>query len=88
MSEITSLFHHIHHNNGKHEVHHCGGQHKKTDPKLDYAIVHCACGKHSINQLIAVGHTVSATFELAELTVRFTEKCPHGGWHIESGILD
>ena len=38
MSEILSIFHHIHHKDGKHEVHHCGRKHNRTDSKLNYEI--------------------------------------------------
>lgn len=87
MSEVLSLFHHIHHKNGEHQVHHCGGNHKEINPKLDYVIKHCSCGKHSIDKEVVVGHNVDENLELAELTIKFTEKCPSRGWHVESGIL-
>ena len=83
MQKVTELFHHIHHRNGEHEVHHCGGAHIKINPKLNYAIRHCICGKHSINKKSVIGHD----FKLNEIKVIFSEKCPKGGWHIESGKL-
>ncbi|MBU2442264.1 MAG: hypothetical protein KKA43_08065, partial [Nanoarchaeota archaeon] len=82
-----SLFHHIHHKNGKHAVHHCGGGHVKFDPKLDYSIKHCKCGKHTINEEYAIGHATDKNLESIEVKIKFTEKCPCGGWHVESGIL-
>jgi len=84
MSEVLELFHHIHHENGEHKVHHCGGDHREIDPRLDYTIEHCPCGKHSIDKEMAIGHGVDSI----ELTIKFKEKCPRGGWHLESGILD
>ncbi|MGW8184973.1 MAG: hypothetical protein ACWGHO_02585 [Candidatus Moraniibacteriota bacterium] len=87
MSEVLALFHHIHHKNGEHQVHHCGGKHKEINPDLDYEINHCPCGKHSINKEVAIGHNVGNSLELVELVIKFIEKCPSGGWHVESGIL-
>ena len=87
MSEILSIFHHIHHKDGKHEVHHCGGKHNRTDSRLNYEIKHCHCGKHSIDRKIATGHTVSWSLKIAEIAVEFLEKCPDGGWHVESGVV-
>lgn len=86
MSEILSLFHHIHHTDEAHEVHHCGGAHKEVNPSLDYVIKHCTCGKHSISKEVAIGHTVDKSLELSEIKIKFIEKCPSGGWHVESGI--
>ena len=83
MSHILDYFHHIHHTNGRHEVHHCGGKHKETNEKLDYEIEHCLCGKHSISKEEAVGHD----FDYNEVKIVFKEKCPSGGWHIESGKI-
>lgn len=79
MSNILDLFHHIHHFDCEHEVHHCGGKH----PDLDYNIKHCPCGKHQIDKPKAMGHD----WEMNEQSVRFVEKCPQGGWHVESGGL-
>ena len=75
--DLLALFHHIHHES--HEVHHCGGKHKG----LNYSIKHCSCNKHNIDRKTAIGHG----FELKEVQVEFTEECPEGGWHIESGII-
>lgn len=83
MFQILDYFHHIHHNNGEHEVHHCGGGHKKIDKKLDYKIKHCFCGKHSIDKKEAIGHD----FDYNEVKFIFDEKCPDGGWHVESGKM-
>ena len=80
---LLSLFHHIHHKKGEHEVHHCGGKHKGKD--LDYTIEHCSCGKHRIDTEDAVGHGTEEGDDLLAVTVHFNEKCPDGGWHIESG---
>ena len=85
MSETLHLFHHIHHEGDSHSVHHCGGEHVKVDPKLDYTVTHCPCGKHSIDKEEAVGHATSGDLESLEIVVMFTEKCPEGGWHVESG---
>lgn len=83
---VESLFHHIHHlENGEHKVHHCGGEHVKVDPKLDYIIEHCECGKHRISKQSAIGHATDASLRSVEVTVQFNEQCPEGGWHIESG---
>lgn len=86
MNEIISIFHHIHHLGKKHEVHHCGGKHCKIDPKVDYIIRHCRCGKHSIDKKLAIGHTTDNRLNKKEIKIKFTEKCPRGGWHIESGV--
>ena len=79
MEKVLELFHHIHHFDGKHEVHHCGGNH----PGLNYTINHCKCGKHHIDKEIAKGHD----WNMNEQLVKFKEKCPQGGWHVESGIF-
>lgn len=83
MDDILYFFHHIHHQKGKHIIHHCGGDHKKINHKINYIIYHCDCGKHRINKQKAIGHN----FDLTEVSVVFNEKCPHGGWHIESGSI-
>lgn len=88
MDKILTLFHHIHHKDGRHEVHHCGGEHIKIDPKVDYIIRHCLCGKHSIDKEIAVGHATGEDLKLKEVKIKFTERCPDGGWHIESGKIE
>ncbi len=85
-NEILSLFHHIHHFNSKHEVHHCGGKHVVGDPKLNYKIKHCKCGKHSIDKKSVLGHSTDEKLQPVEAMVEFIEICPDGGWHIESGI--
>lgn len=85
MNEIISLFHHIHHEDGEHEVHHCGGDHVRVDAAVDYNIEHCGCGKHTIDKQIATGHDLDKKLELLEVDIQFKEKCPDGGWHIESG---
>jgi len=79
MNQILFLFHHIHHEGEKHKVHHCGGKHWE----LDYKIKHCGCGMHSINKRLADGHD----FDNNIAKVKFFEKCPDGGWHIESGKI-
>jgi len=81
--DILMLFHHIHHLNSKHVVHHCGGRHNEINFKIDYEIKHCSCNKHRINKKEAIGHD----FENKEALVEFTESCPEGGWHIESGVI-
>ena len=86
MSDILSLFHHIHHIDKKHEVHHCGGKHVKVDPKLDYTIKHCSCGKHTIDKNYTIGHATNTNLKSVEIKIKFLEKCPDGGWHIESGV--
>lgn len=87
MSEVLSLFHHIHHNNGGHEIHHCGGKHREINPTLDYTIKHCSCGKHTIDKEVAMGHATNGLLKSVEIVVEFSEKCPDGGWHVESGLL-
>lgn len=86
MDEILSLFHHIHHENGEHKVHHCGGKHVEIDPNACYNIDHCSCGKHSIDKESAIGHATNELLMPVEVKIRFTEKCPEGGWHIENGV--
>ena len=79
MLTILAYFHHIHHYESEHEVHHCGGKHRGAD----YTIKHCHCGKHSIDKAKAAGHD----FGKKEVLVVFTEECPCGGWHVESGYV-
>jgi hypothetical protein len=83
MFEVIECFHHIHHNKGSHEVHHCGGKHAIKDPKLKYKIRHCSCGKHAIDKNKACGHD----FNHNKINFIFHEKCPGGGWHVESGKI-
>lgn len=86
--DVLALFHHIHHDNGVEKVHHCGGAHVKVDPKVNYTIDHCKCGKHSIDKKLAVGHASDPnSADPVEVKIRFTEKCPKGGWHVESGVV-
>ena len=80
---ILDYFHHLHHDGKNHEVNHCGGAHLKNDADLDYEIFHCQCGKHRINKKTAIGHD----FYLKKVVFEFTEECPQGGWHLESGII-
>lgn len=80
-----ALFHHIHHENNEHIVHHCGGDHKKIDPSVDYIIKHCSCSKHSISKETAIGHATNEQLQSIQVKIRFIEKCPDGGWHVESG---
>lgn len=79
MNKILQYFHHIHHKNNSHKVHHCGGDH----PNSRYQITHCVCGKHSINKKEAIGHDFSKN----KVIIKFLEKCPKGGYHIESGKI-
>ncbi|MFH1503524.1 MAG: hypothetical protein ABIE36_02615 [Candidatus Diapherotrites archaeon] len=84
--DVISLFHHIHHYGEsvlKHEVHHCGGEHVKINPSLNYTITHCKCNKHKIDVKKAIGHD----FMSKKVLVVFEEKCPEGGWHVESGRI-
>lgn len=83
MKNILDLFHHIHHDSDGHVVHHCGGAHVKINPKLNYNIEHCSCGKHRIDKEAAIGHD----FNMNEVEVIFEEICPTGGWHVESGLI-
>ena len=79
-AKILNMFHHIHYDlDEEDEVHHCGGDHKGED--LDYTVDHCSCGEHSIDKEEATGHDL----ELNPVDFKFTEECPDGGWHIESG---
>lgn len=84
-NKIIPLFHHIHHFEGQHKVHHCGGKHSQVDKAVNYNIEHCGCGKHKIDKEIAVGHATGKDLDLMEIKIKFKEKCPEGGWHIESG---
>jgi len=77
MKEVLTLFHHIHHENGNHKVHHCGNEHEDVDCTIE----HCKCGLHRIDKQKAIGHD----FKRNEVEVEFAEKCPEGGWHVESG---
>jgi len=86
--DILSLFHHTHHKDNDHETHHCGGKHIEINPKLDYNIKHCKCGKHSIDKEQAIGHATDTNLKPQPVKVKFNEKCPQGGWHIESGTLE
>lgn len=88
MSDVLSLFHHIHHEGDVHSVHHCGGAHKKIDPQVNYMITHCPCGKHQIDKDVAIGHATNEFLESVACTVTFRERCPDGGWHIESGFIE
>jgi len=87
MSEILSFFHYIKHNNGKHEVCHYGGKPNEMIALSDYAIKHCSCGKHTIDRSTAFGHTTGVLLDTLNVIVEFSEKCPDGGWHVESGTL-
>jgi hypothetical protein len=80
---ILYLFHHLHHRLGAHVVHHCGGKHFG----VDYTINHCSCGLHRIDKQIAFGDTINEKLSERKIKIKFTEKCPDGGWHIESGHL-
>ncbi|MEK7598712.1 MAG: hypothetical protein AAB487_03175 [Patescibacteria group bacterium] len=84
--DILYLFHHIHHKGEGHAVHHCGGEHKKIDIAVDYLIQHCSCGKHSIDKEFAIGHGTNENLDTAKVRIKFLEKCPDDGWHIESGV--
>lgn len=84
--DILYLFHHIHHEGRSHAVHHCGGEHKKIDDEVNYLINHCACGNHSINRNYAIGHGTGENLDTVKVKIKFLEKCPAGGWHIESGV--
>jgi len=79
MKKVLVLFHHIHHKNGGHQVHHCGGEHVDVDCNIE----HCKCGLHKIDKQISKGHD----FDYNEIEVKFSEKCPEGGWHVESGEM-
>jgi hypothetical protein len=78
---IIYLFHHIHHDAGVHEVHHCGDKHLG----VDFMINHCKCGLHRIDKQISSGDTIDEKLNQRKVLIKFTEKCPEGGWHIESG---
>ena len=88
MDHILQYFHHIHHDDDdEHAVHHCGGKHTAccdVDIRLKYTIEHCSCGLHKISIKEAIGHD----FENKEVLIIFAEKCPLGGWHIESGTIN
>jgi len=78
---LIYLFHHIHHNSDNHKVHHCGGKHNE----VGYEIKHCSCGQHRINKRLATGDTIDVKLDKIKIIVEFTEECPDGGWHLESG---
>jgi hypothetical protein len=86
--DIINYFHHIHHiykdddDELEHEVHHCGGDHSNVN--LGYTIRHCRCKKHRIDIKRAIGHDVDSN----KVLIVFIEKCPDGGYHVESGVLD
>lgn len=82
--DILQYFHHTHNTNGQKVVHHCGGDHVKIDPEVDYTIEHCSCGKHRIDKDQAIGHGP----DMEKTKFKFTEECPDGGWHLESGIIE
>ena len=86
-NNILMLFHHIHHENGEHKVHHCGGKHVQFDPAVSYSIEHCSCGKHRIDKETATGHGFDLDGKPPIINVHFTEICPDGGWHVESGVV-
>ena len=67
-------------------MHHCGGEHVSLDPTVDYEIKHCKCGKHQIDKEVVFGHATDINLQPAEIKIKFLEKCPQGGWHIESGV--
>jgi hypothetical protein len=48
---------------------------------MDCLIRHCSCGKHCINTSTATG--IDSTG--GECIVEFTEICPDGGFHVETG---
>jgi len=87
MGNILYFFHHIHHQDGQHSVHHCGGDHKLIDPRLNYTISHCICQKHAIDKPQALGHATDSQGQPQEVLIAFSEKCPSGGWHVESGTI-
>ena len=80
---LIYLFHHIHHNSSGHETHHCGGKHEG----VNYEIWHCSCGLHCINRQLATGDTIDEKLTEKKVAIKFTEECPEGGWHLESGQL-
>jgi hypothetical protein len=80
---IIYLFHHIHHESGRHQIHHCGGKHEG----VDYEIRHCSCGLHRIDKQVATGDTIDEKLTEKKVLIKFKEKCPDGGWHLESGQL-
>lgn len=86
--DILYLFHHIHHEDGDHAVHHCGGEHQKIDADVNYSISHCSCGKHSVDKAFATGHGTNENSDAVKVRIKFLEKCPDGGWHIESGVKE
>lgn len=85
-NKILPLFHHIHHTEDDHKVHHCGGEHPHIATEEHYTIHHCPCGKHRIDREVAIGHATDKDLLPMEITVKFLEPCPSGGWHIESGV--
>lgn len=84
---ILFLFHHLHHDEGRHKIHHCGGQHAKKDNKINYTIWHCECGLHAIDKEEAIGHGIDVKLKSPKIMIKFVKKCPKGGWHLETGVV-
>jgi hypothetical protein len=84
-ADPLQYFHHVHHDLVPSEVEHCGGPHAVKFPRLDYTIEHCSCGKHAIDNGLALGHDLT----LRETAWRFVEPCPvlAGKFHMESGSI-
>jgi mannitol-specific phosphotransferase system IIBC component len=75
---VLKFFHHVHCDSLGHEV-----EHGKGDTKHGfYTIKHCMCRKHSISNETAIGYDHEDRMAVFD----FSESCPFGGYHIESGI--
>lgn len=84
--EILGLMHHFHHDfNMNHSVHHCGGKHQILDYSVDIEIQHCKCRKHRCNKQKSFYHL--GYFIPTYTAILLTEKCPEGGWHLESAEI-
>jgi hypothetical protein len=83
-TDVPSYFHHVHHETSPPTVEHCGGPHVRIDPRLDYTLEHCACGKHVSDRKCVIGHDE----EMREILWYLTEACPSdpSSWHLESGL--
>jgi hypothetical protein len=60
-----------------HRVHY--HEHKISHCSFGHLLKHCSCGKHSIST-----NTVATN----DKVLNFSEPCPDGGYHIESGKED
>lgn len=72
---ILQYFHKVRHSRKKHEVHHYGKE-------SGYNVEHCECGKHSCDREL-----ITVPAEKNIISIKLNERCPYGGWHLESGEI-